>query len=238
MKHNFARISSVIALTMILSAFGVLGNAQAAPAGATTTGAAGTGAAVTGIKIGVVDMQAAILSCNEGQRDFGALSQKFTPKKNEIDALTKEVNDLKSQYQTQQEKLNAEARDNLLKQIDTKQKTLNRTVEDAQGDAQGQQQEIVNRIGQKMYAVLEKYAKDNNYALVLDVAGQQNPVLWASEATNITPALVKAYNDQSGVAAPAAPPAAPSATRPGATGASRPAGTATKPATTATPHKQ
>lgn len=231
MKHNFARIFPVFALVMILSAFAVLGNAQAAPAGN-----AGTGAVVTGIKIGVVDMQAAILSCNEGQRDFGALSQKFTPKKNEIDALTKEVNDLKNQYQTQQDKLNAEARDNLLKQIDTKQKTLNRTVEDAQGDAQGQQQEIVNRIGQKMYAVLEKYAKDNNYSLVLDVAGQQNPVLWASEATNITPALVKAYNDQSGVAAPAAPPAAPSAGRPAGT-TTHPAGSTTKPATTATPHK-
>ncbi len=232
MKRTFARIIPVLALAAMFSAFAVLGNAQSAPA---TTPAAG--AAVGGIKIGVVDMQAAILSCNEGQRDFGQLQKKFEPKKNEIDGLTKEVNDLKNQYQTQGEKLNPEARDNLLKQIDAKQKALNRTVEDAQGDAQGQQQEIVNRIGQKMYAVLEKYAKDNNYSLVLDVAGQQNPVLWASEATNITPALVKAYNDQSGVAAPAAPPAAPSATRPTGT-TSRPAGTATKPATTpATPHK-
>jgi outer membrane protein len=230
MKHNFARISPVFVLAVILSAFAMLGNAQAAPA---TSGTTASGAGT--IKIGVVDMQAAILSCNEGQRDFGQLQKKFEPKKNEIDGLTKEVNDLKNQYSTQQEKLNPEARDNLLKQIDTRQKALNRTVEDAQGDAQGQQQEIVNRIGQKMYAVLEKYAKENSYSLVLDVAGQQNPVLWASETTNITPALVKAYNDQSGVAAPATPPSAPSATRPAGT-TPRPAGSTTKaPATT--PHK-
>jgi Skp family chaperone for outer membrane proteins len=236
MKRNFARIFPVCALATILFGFAVIGNAQAAaPAGA-ATGAAGTGAAVTGIKIGVVDMQAAILSCNEGQRDFGALQKKFEPKKNEIDGLTKEVNDLKNQYSTQQEKLNPEARDNLLKQIDAKQKSLNRTVEDAQGDAQGQQQEIVNRIGQKMYGVLEKYAKENNFALVLDVAGQQNPVLWASETTNITPALVKAYNETSGVAAP--PPSAPSAGRPAPTGTTpRPAGAATKAPATTTPHK-
>ncbi len=222
MKRNLARIIPVLALAMIFTAFAPAAFSQAAatPASAPTT-----------VKIGVVDMQAAILSCNEGQRDFQALQKKFEPKKGEIDALNKEVEDLKKQYSTQQEKLNQEARDNLLKQIDLKQKSLNRTLEDAQGDAQGQQQEIVNRIGQKMYGVLEKYAKDNGYSLVLDVAGQQNPVLWASEATNITPALVKAYNEQSGVAAPATPPSAPSATRPGATGA-RPTAPATKPPAT------
>lgn len=227
MKHNLARIIPVVALAMCLFTLTAIGNAQAAPATAAPTGT---------IKIGVVDMQAAILSCNEGQRDFQALQKKFEPKKGEIDALNKEVDDLKKQYSAQQDKLNQEARDNLLKQIDVKQKSLNRTLEDAQGDAQGQQQEIVNRIGQKMYAVLEKYAKDNGYSLVLDVAGQQNPVLWASETTNITPALVKAYNDQSGVAAPANPPAAPSATRPGAAPATRPATTPTKPPAT-TPKK-
>ena len=214
----------------MFSALAPAGFAQAAPATAAATPST--------LKIGVVDMQAAIVSCNEGQRDFQALQKKFEPKKSEIDGLNKELEDLKKQYSTQQDKLNQEARDNLLKQIDVKQKSLNRTLEDAQGDAQGQQQEIVNRIGQKMYAVLEKYAKDNGYSLVLDVAGQQNPVLWASETTNITPALVKAYNDQSGVAAPPAPAAGTATPRPAGT-ATRPAGTTTtppRPATT-TPHK-
>ena len=35
--------------------------------------------------------------------------------------------------------------------------------------------------GQKM---LDKYAKDNAFSLVLDVSGQQNPVLWAAETVN------------------------------------------------------
>lgn len=225
MKLNFARIFPVVALAMFLTAFAPVAFSQAAPAGAAP--------AASTIKIGVVDMQAAILSCNEGQRDFQALQKKFEPKKTEIDGLNKELDDLKKQYSAQQDKLNQEARDNLLKQIDVKQKSLNRTLEDAQGDAQSQQQEIVNRIGQKMYAVLEKYAKEYGYSLILDVAGQQNPVLWASETTNITPAIVKAYNEQSGVAALPAPPAAPSAVRPGGARTGAPA---TKPPAT-TPKK-
>jgi len=210
MTRNFARFFPVVALAMFLSAFAATGVAQTA-----TT------------KIGVVDIQAAIFSCNEGQRDFQALQKQFEPKKTEIDGLGKEVNDLKSQYSTQGEKLNQEARDNLAKQIDTKQKQLNRILEDAKGDAQQKQQEIVNRIGQKMLAVLDKYAKENAFSLVLDVSGQQNPVLWAAETVNITPAIVTAYNTESGVPAPPKP--AGGATTPGARPTGGPAGTATKP---------
>jgi outer membrane protein len=42
---------------------------------------------------------------------------------------------------------------------------------------------------------------------VLDVAQQQNPVLYAAESTNITKAVIDAYNVKSGVPAPPAQPA-------------------------------
>jgi outer membrane protein len=47
---------------------------------------------------------------------------------------------------------------------------------------------------------------------VLDVAQQQNPVLYASESTNITKQIIDAYNLKSGVPAP--PPGAPEPARP------------------------
>jgi outer membrane protein len=73
-----------------------------------------------------------------------------------------------------------------------------------------------------MLNVLEKYAKTNGYAMVLDVSNPQSPVLYASTSTNITKELVDAYNSEFPVAAPAtkapAKPAAkstpPSAPRP------------------------
>jgi outer membrane protein len=225
MTRNFARFFPVVAVAMFLSAFAATGVAQTP-----TT------------KIGVVDIQAAIFSCNEGQRDFQALQKQFEPKKNEIDTMGKEVEDLKKTYSAQGDKLNTEARDNLVKQIDSKQKQLNRVLEDAQGDAQQKQQEIVNRIGQKMLGVLDKYAKENAFSLVLDVSGQQSPVLWAAETVNITPAIVTAYNTESGVPAPPKPAggAAPTARPTGAPAGTspKPAGSvapATKPATTTPP---
>jgi outer membrane protein len=70
--------------------------------------------------------------------------------------------------------------------------------------------------------VLNDYSKAHGYTLVLDVAQQQSPVLYATESTNITKAIIDAYNVKSGVPAPTTPaagtPAAPvpSAPKPGA----------------------
>ncbi|MGC2694334.1 MAG: OmpH family outer membrane protein, partial [Candidatus Angelobacter sp.] len=117
------------------------------------------------------------------------------------------------------------------KAIDTKQKALQRNYEDAQAEFQQAEQEVVNHIGGKMLKVLEKYAKDNGYAIVLDVSNPQtSPVLWATQGTVITKELVDAYNVENpvGTSAPAPKPAGPAATKPAAP-AAKPAATPKKP---------
>jgi outer membrane protein len=210
MNRNFARFIPAVALALILS---VSALAQSAPAAAAAPAAA---PAVT--KVGIVNLQAAIVNTNEGQRDFEALQKKFDPKRGELEGLKKEVDELQKKFNTQGDKLNDEARGELLKQIDVKKKTLQRSYEDSNADFQAQQDEIANRIVQKMVEVLDKFAKDNSFTVILDVSGQASPVLWAASSVNVTQAVVEAYNAQSGIAAPAkaaAPkPAAAPATTP------------------------
>ncbi len=67
---------------------------------------------------------------------------------------------------------------------------------------------MYNGLASKVYDVLEAYAQQQGYTIVLDVAQQQTPVLYATESTNITKAVIDAYNLKSGVPAPPAPPAA------------------------------
>ncbi len=209
-------------ITVAVFLFGLIALAQtpAAPAAAVTN--PGT------TKIGIINIQAAIMATNEGQRDFQALEKKFEPKRTELQNSNAEVEKLKNQLQTQGDKLNETARAELVKNIETKQKTLQRSFEDAQTDWTNQQNEIASRIGQKMLEVLEKYATANGYSVVLDVSTQQSPVLWASASTNITKPVVDAYNAQSGVAAPPAPVAgataggAPAATKPHVPAAPKP----------------
>ncbi len=167
------------------------------------------------IRVGIIDIQTAIAYSNEGIRDLTALQKKFEPKSNEVSALNKEVEDLKKQLQAQANVGSEEARANLARTIEQKQKLLQRTAEDARSDFTAQQSEIINRIGGKMMGVLDKYAKDNGFAVVLnfDQNNPQNPILWAAAPVDITRPIVDAYNVVSGVPAP--PPPAPSAAKPG-----------------------
>jgi outer membrane protein len=209
MNRNIARLIPAMALAVILS---VPAFAQTAAPAASATSASTT------TKVGIVNIQAAIVNSNEGQRDFETLQKKFDPKRTELESLNKEVDELQKKFNTQGDKLNDEARGDLLKQIDAKKKTLQRNYEDANTDIQAQQNEIANRIGQKLVEVLDKYAKANNFTLILDVSGQTSPVLWADSSVEITKAVVEAYNAQSGVAAPAktavTKPAAPAPAAP------------------------
>lgn len=194
MNRNFARLIPAMALAIILSVPAI---AQSA------TPVASAVPSLT--KVGIVNIQAAIVNSNEGQRDFESLQKKFDPKRTELENLNKEIDELQKKLNTQGDKLNDEARGDLLKQIDARKKTLQRNYEDANTDVQAQQNEIANRIGQKLVEVLDKFAKDNSYTLILDVSGQASPVLWAANSVDITKAIVDAYNAQSGVAAPAKP---------------------------------
>jgi outer membrane protein len=108
--------------------------------------------------------------------------------------------------QTQGDKLNPDARASLVQQIETKKKSFDRAVQDAQEDAQNQQKEIFQRILQKMAPVIVKHAQDNGFAMVMDTSNPwpQSPLLWYGEQGDITKAVVDVYNAQSGVPAPTA----------------------------------
>jgi outer membrane protein len=202
MKRTFARLVLPFAL-LTLTAFAQTGSASPAPETALASGTA---------KLGIINVQMAIANTNEGKRELETLEKKFEPKRTELQALSKEVDDLKKQLSTQGDKLNEEAKNKLAKDIDSKQKILQRNLEDAQQDFQSQQGEIVNKIGTKLMNVIDKYAKTNSFSAIFDVSAQTSPVIWAAQNTDVTKDIVEAYNVQSGVPAPASTPAAPSAT--------------------------
>jgi outer membrane protein len=200
------RTIASIALSLALLCAGAFAQTAATPAAPAPTTAA-TSAPAGPSKIGIINIQQAIALTNEGKRDIEGLEKKFDPKRQELQGLNKEVEDLKKQLDSQGSKLNDDARNNLVKSIETKQKTLQRQAEDAQNDYQGQQQELVNRIGTKLMEALDKYAKANGFSMIIDVSGPQNPVLWAQPNVDVTQQVAAAYNATSPVAAPASRPA-------------------------------
>ena len=111
-------------LTMLL--FAGLALAQAPSAAATNTSVPATTGASNGTNVGVIDIQQAIMATNEGQRDFSALEKKCEPKRTELNNANTEIEGMKKQLQTQGDKLNDEAKNKLVRDIDSKQKNLQR----------------------------------------------------------------------------------------------------------------
>jgi outer membrane protein len=205
---KFARATVAVVFGLSLFALAQANPAAGAPAAATAPDSPSAAAAAksTGTKVGTINIEQAIFASNEGRRDFETLSKKFEPKQNELKGLADEIDSLKKQLNAQQDKLNEESRDKLVKQIESKQKSFDRATQDAQEDFQGQQGEIGNKILTKMAPIIQKYVNDNGYGLLLDTSQPwpRGPVIVAGPAMDITQPIVEAYNVQSGVPAPAA----------------------------------
>jgi outer membrane protein len=189
---------------------------------ATAQTPAATAAAPGPSKIAVIAFQVAVAQTNEGQRNFADLQKKYAPREAQLKSLSDEIDNLTKQLQSQASTLPPAEQQSKAAAIDTKKKQLDRDSQDAQSDFQQDMQGVYNTLASKVYDVMQSYAELHGYTLVLDVSQQQNPVLYAATATNITKEIIDAYNVKSGIPAPPAPAAGVDAPRPRPTGPKAP----------------
>jgi outer membrane protein len=182
----------------------------------------------------VIEYEQVTAATNEGQRALLALQKKYEPQKTQLQNLQNEIESLTKQLQSAPATMTDDERASRARTIDTKQKQLQRDGDDATAQFNAEMQETLGAVAKKLGPVVIKYVQDNGYTMLLDNTGQQGglSVLWTQPGTtDISQAVVDAYNASSGVAAPAVP-SAPSANRP------RPTTTTPKPTTPATTPKQ
>ena len=198
----------------LVSAFGagivalstLSGVAQTAPAPAP---AAAPAPQAIPAKIALIAFEQAIVATNEGQRSVLEVQKKYEPKKAQIETMGQEVESLKKQAAALPATATDDDRASRARAIDTKEKQLSRDAEDATTAYNADIQEALGKVAQKVSGVMRDYVQKNGYTLLLDVGGQASNVLWANQATDVSQAVVTAYNTTSGVAAP--PPSAPGA---------------------------
>jgi outer membrane protein len=184
------RSSLISALALFCCAFGV--RAQQPPA-----------------KVGVISIQGAIVGTKDGQKASQELDTKFVPKKKEFDSRQNEIAQLQDQYNKGGTVMAEDKRNQLARDVDEKKKRLERDMQDAEEDLRAEQQKMLQGLGQRMMAVIEKYAKDNGYTIILDVSNPNTPVLYASSGIDITQDIVSLYDktSTSGTLPPATSPA-------------------------------
>jgi outer membrane protein len=175
-------------------------------------------------KIGIIHVQAAILGTKEGKKAGEDLNAQFSQRKADLEKKQASIDQLKDQLQKGSATMSDDAKNKIVREIDSQTTALKRATEDAQADVEQAEGKIINELGSKLYAVVVKYAKDNKYTMIIDVSGQQQPVWWADDGINITNEVIqlydKAYPETAGTSAtkpaptgsapaPAPPPPAP-----------------------------
>lgn len=169
-------------------------------------------------KVGVIQVQSALIATKDGQKAAKELEDRMAPRKKELDGKQAEIRELQERLQKGGNTLSDSAKEDLTRNIDQKTKSFNRQVEDAQAELQQEQQKVLNQLGQKMMQIIDRYAQEKGFSVILDVSNQNTPVLYASNTVDITKDIIELYDKTNSVAS-AAPAAAP---KPAATPAAAP----------------
>lgn len=176
-------------------------------------------------KVAVIYFQGAIVGTKDGQKAAAELDSKATPKRKELEQRQAEVGSLQDQLTKGQNTLSEAAKNELYKNIEIKKKTLQRDFEDTKEEFEADQQKILQQLAQKMSAVIDRYARDHGFTLVVDVSSPQSPILFASPTIDITKDIIALYDES----APAMTNAAPA--KPVTPGSAKPVTPAKPPAT-------
>jgi outer membrane protein len=162
------------------------------------------------MKVAVADIQGALLQTKDGAKAAEQIKAKFGPKEAEFNKRQQELAAKQSQYQKASNTLSEEARASAERDIQAMTKNLQRDADDAKADFQAEEQRLLNPIMEKMRAVLNRYATENQLTMVVDISqgGQGNNVLYADASVNITAALVTAYDKAESAPAASAPASA------------------------------
>jgi outer membrane protein len=165
--------------------------------------------------IAIIAFEEAVVTTNEGQKAMQDVQTKYDPKRKELEALNTEVENLQKQLQALPANASDDDRSKLMRDIDTKQKKLQSDGQLASDQANADMQDAFNRVMKKVGPVAVKYAQDHGFTMLLNFPDPRsqapNQVLWFQPTSDITEAVINAYNLSSGVAAPA--PAAPAPAR-------------------------
>jgi len=173
-------------------------------------------------KVGVINVQVAITSTAEGKQAAAELQSKFAPRQAELENMRKQMEDLQTRLRTGQTTLSDDEKVRLAREADQLNRSYQRKQQEAQDDFNDEQQDVVNRIGRRMVAILDKYSKENGYAVILDTSAQQTPVVYAAPQNDVTQEIIRLFDEAnpvkagttSGTSAPKSPAPRPAAPKP------------------------
>ncbi len=141
-------------------------------------------------KIVVINLQRAVLESAEIKKADADMQARYKPRSAAIEQLQKDIAGIAQQLQTNAGKFTAQAEAELTAQGQKKQRDLQRLQEDLQADVERERNDILQKSGTKMSAIVKKLAEEKGYDLVVDTATS----VYFKPAMEITNDAIAAYD--------------------------------------------
>lgn len=145
-------------------------------------------------KVGAINFQAAIAGTAEGKQDAAQLQSQFAPRQNELASIQKQIDDLNTKLRTGQSTLSDDEKNRIQGQISQLTQSGQRKQQDLSDDMTAAEQDFVQQIGSKMVPLVDKYAQQNGFAMVLDEGSQQSVVVFAAPEVDITQSIISLFD--------------------------------------------
>jgi outer membrane protein len=144
-----------------------------------------------GAKIAVVDFERAIIESAEGKESSAKFNVKLQEKQKEAENRQKALEAIQTRLQTQDKVLSDAVKAGLQRDLQRGQTDLTRLNEDAQKELETMRNELLQPIAQRASALLQAFAAEQSYTVVIDVSNPETNVVWHNPRNDITAELVR-----------------------------------------------
>lgn len=141
-------------------------------------------------KIGVVNLQEALNSVEEGKAAKAQLKKEFDSKQKLISEREEEIRRLQGDFQKQQSVMNDQTRGQKQEEIARKAQELQATYVSLQKELQDRERDLTRGIFEKMAAIVKEIAAADGFSVVVDAQA----VMYADPTVDVTNELVRKYN--------------------------------------------
>jgi outer membrane protein len=148
------------------------------------------GAASAQVKVGIVNLQKAVLESDEIKKASTEMEAKYKPRQAAAQKIEQELQGIQQQLQNGQGKLTQQAIEDLQATGQRRQRELQHLSDDLQTDVNAERNDILQKASAKMQDVVKKVAEDKG----LDVVVDTQVTIYFKAPLEITADVLAAYN--------------------------------------------
>jgi outer membrane protein len=148
--------------------------------------------AAQGFKVGMVDMERAIVQSVEGKKAETAFTAKLESYRKDIEGKQQQLDSTQNKLKTQDRLLAPDVKATLTKDVERLQTEITRGQEDAQKELDTLRTDLMKPIAEAAEVALNAYAKKEGYTLIIDTSNPQNTMIIAvNPGADITDTVIK-----------------------------------------------